>query len=95
MSQSFPERLPLSRFEVNRDYLARERPGLFEELRANPAARVLPICEGQAPLKSDSELALVRFDEIPEASILVYLGLTTAATDTEPIGTPVVAARVA
>jgi NAD+ diphosphatase len=94
MSQSFLGRLPLSRFEVDRDYLARERPGLFDELRANPAARVLPIFEGQAPLKSDNELALVRFDELPETSILVYLGLTMSATDTEPVGTPVVAASI-
>jgi len=94
MSQSFLKRLPLSRFEVDRDYLARERPGLFDELRANPASRVLPIFDGRAPLKSDTELALLRFDEVPEATTLVYLGLTTTATESEPVGTPVVAAAV-
>jgi NAD+ diphosphatase len=94
MSQSFLKRLPLSRFEVDRDYLARERPGLFDELRANPAARVLPIFEGKALLGSESGIALLRFDEVPPASILVYLGLTTAATATEPVGTPVVAASL-
>jgi NAD+ diphosphatase len=94
MSQSFLKRLPLSRFEVDRDYLARDRPDLFDELRANPAARVLPIFEGKAPLKSDSELALVRFGELPEADTLVYLGLTTSGTVDEPVGTPVVAAAI-
>jgi NAD+ diphosphatase len=94
MSQSFLKRLPLSRFEVDRDYLARDRPGLFGELRANPAARVLPIFEGKALLRSESEIALVPFDEVPEASLLVYLGLTTSATATEPVGTPVVAASL-
>ena len=95
MSQSFLKRLPLSRFEVDRDYLARDRPGLFDELRANPAARVLPIFEGKALLRSDAALELLPFDQVPEATVLVYLGLTTSATDTEPVGTPVVAAHLA
>jgi NAD+ diphosphatase len=94
MSQSFAKRLPLSRFEVDRDYLARERPGLFDELRADPRARVLPIFDGLALLRSDSELALLPFDEVPDATLLVYLGRTTAATETEPAGTPVVAAHL-
>jgi NAD+ diphosphatase len=95
MSQSFLKRLPLSRFEVDRDYLARERPDLFDELRANPATRVLPVHDGRALLKSDTELALLTFDEVPPAETLAYLGLTTTATATEPIGTPVVAAQLA
>ena len=94
MSQSFLKRLPLSRFEVDRDYLARDRPALFEELRANPAARVLPIFDGRALMKSDTELALLPFADFEGADILVYLGLTTSATETEPIGTPVVAAHL-
>jgi NAD+ diphosphatase len=94
MSQSFLKRLPLSRFEVDRDYLARDRPALFDELRANPAARVLPIFDGRALMKSESELALVPFSDFTGADILVYLGLTTTATESEPIGTPVVAAHL-
>jgi NAD+ diphosphatase len=95
MSQSFLKRLPLSRFEVDRDYLTRERPDLFAELRANPATRVLPVHDGRALLKSDTELALLRFEEVPPTETLVYLGLTTTATEAEPIGTPVVAAQLA
>jgi NAD+ diphosphatase len=94
MSQSFLKRLPLSRFEVDRDYLARERPNLFEELRANPATRVLPVFDGRALLKSEFELALLPFADVPTAATLAYLGLTTTATATEPIGTPVVAAQL-
>jgi NAD+ diphosphatase len=94
MSQSFLKRLPLSRFEVDRDYLARERPDLFDELRANPATRVLPVHDGRALLKSDTELDLLAFDAVPPAETLVYLGLTTTATATEPIGTPIVAAQL-
>jgi NAD+ diphosphatase len=92
MSQSFLKRLPLSRFEVDRDYLARDRPALFEELRANPTARVLPIFDGRGLMKSETELALLPFADFEGADILVYLGLTTSATETEPVGTPVVAA---
>jgi NAD+ diphosphatase len=94
MSQSFLKRLPLSRFEVDRDYLARDRPDLIEELRANPAARVLPVFDGRALLKSDTELSLLPFDQVPPAQTVVYLGLTTTATDSEPAGTPVVAAQL-
>src|ERR1700710_304552 len=95
MSQSFLKRLPLSRFEVDRDYLTRERPDLFAELRANPATRVLPVHDGRALLKSDTDVSLLRFTEVPPAETLVYLGLTTTATEAEPIGTPVVAAQLA
>jgi len=92
MSQSFLARLPLSRFEVDRDHLARERPGLFDDLRADPATRVLPIFEGTALLSSPSSLALLPFEAIPDATQLVYLGRSLAAESPEPVGTPIVAA---
>jgi NAD+ diphosphatase len=92
MSQSFLARLPLSRYEVDRDYLARERPDLFDELRADPSARILPIFNGEALLASPSSLALVPFDAIPDATELVYLGRSLSTTSPEPAGTPIVAA---
>ena len=92
MSQSFLARLPLSRHEIDRDYLARDRPDLFDELRADPTARVLPIFEGTALLRSATELALVPFEAIPEPSLLVYLGRSLSHTSPEPFGTPIVAA---
>src|ERR1700710_1661579 len=95
MSQSFLSRLPLSRFEVDRDYLARERPDLFAELWANPATRILPVFDGKALVADDYSLRLLRVEEVPAADIRVYLGLTTAASDTEPEGTPVVAIHLA
>jgi NAD+ diphosphatase len=91
MSQSFLARLPLSRFEVDRDYLARDRENLFEELWADPATRILPIFQGTALLKTESSLALLPVGAVPDADIRVYLGRTTTPTDTEPAGTPVVA----
>jgi NAD+ diphosphatase len=92
MSQSFLERLPLSRFEVDRDYLARENEHLFDNLRADPATRILPIFHGQALLASEAALALVPFDAVPDAELLVYLGKSTSSTSPEPVGTPIVAA---
>jgi NAD+ diphosphatase len=95
MSSSFLARLPLSRFEIDRDYLTRERENLFDELWADPATRVLPIFQGTALLASETRLALLPPAAVPAAEILVYLGLTTTATDTEPVGTKVVAALLA
>jgi NAD+ diphosphatase len=92
MSDSFLARLPLSRFEVDRDYLARERDGLFDELWADPATRILPIFQGTALLASESALALLPVGAVPDADVRVYLGRTTTSTESEPAGTPVVAA---
>ena len=94
MSHSFLARLPLSRHEVDRDYLARERENILDELWEDPATRVLPIFEGTALLASDDSLALVPPAAVPAADLRVYLGRTTTATPTEPIGTPVVAAHL-
>jgi len=94
MSESFLSRLPLSRFEVDRDYLARERPALFEELWANPQTRILPIFDGRALVKPDSSLRLLTPAQAPDAEVRVYLGLTTVDAGDEPAGTPVVAIHV-
>jgi NAD+ diphosphatase len=95
MSHSFLSRLPLSRYEVDRDYLTRDRPGLFDELWANPATRIVSVADGKGLLASDSSLALLPVGEVPPAEIRVYLGRTTTATASEPIGTPVVAVLLA
>jgi NAD+ diphosphatase len=92
MFQPFFDRLPLSRYDLDRDYLARDRPDLFAELFADPGTRILPLFAGAALLKSKTELALVAPTAIPSAALLVYLGRTTTATATEPVGTPIVAA---
>jgi NAD+ diphosphatase len=91
MSQSFLSRLPLSRFEVDRDYLARDRPDLLDDLWANPATRILPVFDGRALVSPDQSLRLLTVAEAPETELRVYLGLTTTPTDSEPVGTPVVA----
>jgi NAD+ diphosphatase len=92
MSNSFLARLPLSRYEVDRDYLTRDRENLFEELWANPMTRVLPIFQGTALLSSADSLALLPVGAVPDHELLVYLGLSTSTTSPEPVGTPIVAA---
>ena len=94
MSQSFLARLPLSRFEVDRDHLTRARPDLFDELRADPQTRVLLILDGSALLSSPTSLALLPFDAVPDALQLVYLGRSLSADSPEPVGTPIVAALI-
>jgi NAD+ diphosphatase len=92
MSHSFLARLPLSRYEVDRDYLSRDREHLFDELWADPATRVLPIFQGTALLSSPTSLALLPVGAVPDAELLVYLGRSTSTTSPEPAGTPIVAA---
>jgi NAD+ diphosphatase len=94
MPQSFLARLPLARFELDRDYLARERESLFDELWADASTRVLPIFQGSALLASPTELALLPVAAVPHGELRVYLGKTTVATDTEPIGTRIVAVEL-
>ncbi len=76
---------------MDRDYLARERKDLFEELWADPATRILPIFQGSALLSSPTTLALVPVDAIPAGELRVYLGRSLSTTSPEPAGTPVVA----
>jgi NAD+ diphosphatase len=85
--------LPLSRYEFDRDYLARTRPSLFDELAADPATRFLLLWHGKGLLVSEdgTELALVRRDAVPPAELWLYLGRSVSDTAREPAGTPVVA----
>ena len=43
MTTPFTDRLPLARQAVDRDYLTRARPDLYDELLADPATRVLAL----------------------------------------------------
>lgn len=73
--------LPLSRHELDRDYLSRGREGLIDELWADAATRVLPLWHGSAPLApgSDSSLALVPPQRVPQAGLRLYLGRALSA----------------
>lgn len=94
MPNSFLSRLPLSRFEMDRDNLAREREQLFEELWADPATRILPIFQGSALLSGPNSLALLPVDAVPTGELKVYLGRSLSTTSPEPAGTPVVAVQL-
>jgi len=95
MTHSFTSRLPLARYEVDRDHVARTRPGLLDELWADPATRVLVVRQGGAPVRSDGALALIPVDDVPTTAtpdrLRVYLGRSTSTTSPEPVGTPIVA----
>ncbi|MDF1479545.1 NAD(+) diphosphatase [Leifsonia sp. H3M29-4] len=94
MQPSFAARLPLSRFQLDRDAAARERPQLFEELWADPATRILPIYQGAALLASPTSLALLPVSAAPDGDLRVYLGRSISPTSPEPVGTPIVAVEI-
>lgn len=94
MFQSFAERLPLARFDIDRDYLARENPNLFDELWEDESTRVILVMNGSALLSGEHALALLPPSAVPEADLKIYLGKTTAHSDDVPTGTPIVAAIV-
>jgi NAD+ diphosphatase len=94
MPESFSSRLALSRFELDRDHLGRERENLFEELWADPATRVLPVFQGTALLSGATSLALLPVDAVPHTELRVYLGRSMSKTSPEPVGTPIVAVEL-
>ena len=89
--------LPMAQTAVDRDYLQRDNPELFDELWENPATRVLPIYNGRVLLGDHDHptmqrLRLLDVESVPSAQLRVYLGKTVISTDAEPAGTPVVLA---
>jgi NAD+ diphosphatase len=92
MSSPLTSRLPLSRHQVDRDYLTRERDGVVEELLASAATRVLPVWRGRTLMASPDSLALLPASSVPPADDYVYLGVSKDPSAAEPVGTPVLAA---
>lgn len=86
--------MPLSHQGVDRDYLARSRPELFAQLRADPATRLLPIWNGMSLITAPESpaLRLLPVPAVPEAATWLYLGRSTSPMSPEPVGTPLVAA---
>ena len=88
---------PLARWELDRDYLSRSRPELFDELWSLETTRVLAMHRGRVLLRADSEapkLNLMTVDQVPTANLRVYLGKTTSATSHEANGAAIVLAIV-
>lgn len=94
MPNTFLDHLPLSQHEIDRDYLSRSRPGLFDELWSEPSTRVLPLWKGLTLGRPGAdgrlELDLRSVGEVPSALIRVYLGRTTSGTAREPGGSAIV-----
>ena len=95
MSDSF--NLPLAQSAIDRDYLERDNPELFDHLWSNPLTRVLAMSEGKVLLVEEGghaqpQLRLLEVDAVPSAQLRVYLGKTTADQGDQPAGTPVVLA---
>ena len=88
---------PLARWELDRDYLSRSKPELFDELWSFETTRVLAMHAGKVLLRAGSEtpkLNLMPVDQVPTANLRVYLGKTTSATSLESNGAAIVLAIV-
>ena len=88
---------PLARWELDRDYLSRSRPELFDELWSIESTRVLVLHKGKTLVRkgaSGPELALLPVDKVPAANLRVYLGKTTSKTPLEPKDAAIVLAVV-
>jgi NAD+ diphosphatase len=92
MSSPLTPRLPLSRQQVDRDYLTRERPGVVAELLSSAYTRVLPVWRGRTLMATPSALALLEPAALGQARDHLYLGRSLDPAAAEPVGTPVVAA---
>jgi NAD+ diphosphatase len=107
MSFEFTARLPLSRHAVDRDHVRRAGEDLFEGLRTDPGARVLPLWRGKALMSESARsegpdgvdasagppvaLRWLASDRLPAHLSSVYLGHSLAEDAPEPAGTPLVA----
>ncbi|MDJ0339321.1 NAD(+) diphosphatase [Cryobacterium sp. PH31-O1] len=96
MSFTFTTRLPLSRHAVDRDHLSRSSPGLFDQLWADSATRLLPVWHGKmllAPHDPDTgpRLALLPPVSLRNDGLRVYLGRSLPDDLPEAFGTRIVA----
>jgi NAD+ diphosphatase len=94
MTRSALATLPLSQHAVDRDAERRSHPDLFDELLADPATRILPLWNGRALMRrrEADAIHLLPPDEVTAALTRVYLGRTLVDGESEPVGTPVIAA---
>ena len=90
-------KLPLARSAIDRDYLTRNNPDLFDELWRDPKTRILAMHDGKVLLLGSAteplpKLKLFPIESVPSAQLRVYLGRTLEASDSEPKGSSVVLA---
>lgn len=82
---------PLSRHTVDRDALARRRPGLLRQLAELPTTRILLVRGGLLPVTADGALALVGIAQLPLRLRSRVAGLT-AGEGTDVPGEPLLVA---
>ena len=85
-------RLPLAQSAIDRDYLLREDPEVFEILWANSHTRVLPVHRGKVLLDDAQGLKLFPVSAFDSIQQRIYLGKSLVAQGDQPIGTPLVLA---
>ena len=86
--------LPLAKTPVERDYLRRQEPNLFDDLWADERTRVLVLHEGRALLRAADDIGLnyKTTEQVPSALVRAYLG---KAVVSESLGeSPIVLAVV-
>lgn len=83
--------LPLARHGLDRDYLTRGDPELFESLRHDPRMRQLVLWHGKALLDSSGVLDLQPNDAELDSTLRLYLGRSLEAGS---VGDPVIAVIV-
>lgn len=86
--------LPLSRHGLDRDYLSRSDPDLFESLRRDPRMHQLVLWNGKALLDPSGALDLLPHDVELESSLRLYLGRSVQQDSPGDPGDPVVAVIV-
>ena len=94
MSFAFTSRLPLSRYEVDRDHEARGTPGWLQTLQADAGTRMLVLRRGAALMDpvAPARLRLLAPGQVPASDLRLYLGRSLSVEAAEPMGTPLVAA---
>ncbi|UTT61755.1 NAD(+) diphosphatase [Microcella humidisoli] len=97
MPRSLTQHLPLSRYRIDRDHAARDRPQLFDELAADPDARIVALWRGEVLLTTARDaatapaLALLPWASAPAEALRIYLGRTLEAEGGVPAGAAITA----
>lgn len=69
----------LARQALDRDYLSRDNPELFSDLKAKPQSWMLLMHQGKV-LLDGQQLKLVPMSQAPEPELTVYLGKSTSSS---------------
>ena len=98
MNHEFTQRLTLARHATDRRAELRSRPELLDELAADARTRVIVLNQGKALVRGHelTTVSLEEFEAVEPAARqeILFLGVSTEAAPTEPVGTPFLAVTV-